>query len=80
MMTKTIRAKFVCQSVTKDEDASDPTERVCLGAVTADGAGDNAEWSKWTPSGSLQLWITNPGAHGAFEPGKQYYLDITQVE
>ena len=53
-------------------------ETVRLNAVySADPESQNYSWSKWTPSGVVQMTITNPDAQGKFEVGKEYYLDIT---
>jgi hypothetical protein len=38
---------------------------------------ENAEWSRWTPSGSVKMQITNPAVVGAFEVGKDYFVDFT---
>lgn len=43
---------------------------------SADPNSENAKWAKATPGGSLQLTISNPDAFGAFEPGKEYFVDI----
>jgi len=47
-------------------------EKIRLAAVygTEDNKA-NAQWSKWTPSGILELHITNPEAVGKVTPG--YY-------
>ena len=71
-----IRAKFVCETVLKDSS----NETVKLRAVTCDGSKDNESWSKWTPSGELTMSVSNPAAHGAFVPGKSYFIDISPVE
>lgn len=70
-----IKAKFRCSSVTKYEEQ----ENVILAPVTDDNE-DNKKWSKWTPSGQLELTITNEACWGAFEPGKEYLLDIAPAE
>jgi hypothetical protein len=70
-----IRAKFRCWYVSKREDG---TESVRLGAVVGT-EGDNAEWSKATPNGLLEMVISNPSAQGYFEQGKDYYLNIERV-
>jgi hypothetical protein len=46
-------------------------------AAYGDGKSDNAEWSKWTPSGELRMFVTNPAAIDAFDVGKSYYLELT---
>lgn len=76
-----IRAKFICLGVTetRDDTTKDKeSETINLHAVySSDPNSDNAQWSKWTPAGSVQMTINNPAAFGAFEPGKEYFLDFT---
>ena len=69
-----VRAKMQCVSVNKDVQ----NETVSLIPVYGDTA-ENKSWSKWTPSGSLSLMVNNPDAFGAFVPGKEYYVDISDV-
>lgn len=39
--------------------------------------GENASYAKATPSGELSMQIDeSTPAHGFFEPGKEYYLNI----
>lgn len=68
-MPKTIRCKFRCQSVTQTADGYSAH----LFAVHS-GSPENEEFFKWTPSGVLDLSLTK---EQHFEPGKDYYLDIT---
>ena len=72
---KTVRAKFLCTDVEGD----DTEATVTFEAVTAHTA-ENESWSKWTPSGSLSMHITNPAALDLFEAGVEYYLDVTRAE
>jgi hypothetical protein len=67
-----MRAKFRCESVTQFV----AQENVELRPVTQ-GSLENNSFSKYTPAGKLEMCITNPGAIGFFQPGKEYYLDIT---
>lgn len=71
-----IRAKFRCTSVTEHEGI-DKTKQYVFVAAT-DGE-ENKSWSKWTPSGKLEMSVTNPDAQ-KFEPGKSYYLDFSPAE
>jgi len=83
-----IRAKMRCDSVEKSHagtqaGSAGPTvqlfrELVKLQAVTG-GSDENKQWSKYTPSGSLHLTIDNPGAQEFFEPGKEYFVDVTEA-
>lgn len=81
-----IRCKFVCSEVARtqaggvnDDGTPATAERVKLHAVY-DSKESNKAWSRWTPSGNFEVLITNPAAHGQFEPGKEYYLDVVPAE
>jgi hypothetical protein len=74
-----VRAKVRC--VAKKETASAygkpgkiDGEIVEFSPVSGPG---NEGWSKWTPSGSISLHITNPEALKRFEVGKDYFVDFT---
>lgn len=63
-------AKFRVQSRTESAGYSEPgktQESVKLMAVS-DPANEN--WSKWTPSGSIDMVITNPAALDQFRVGE----------
>jgi len=74
-----VRAKFKCERVEKGFSGDDPYVSVHFGAVIDDGP-ENKSWSKWTPSGQLQMTISNPNLIDHFVPGKEYFLDITEAE
>lgn len=69
-----VRAKFVCESVTLF-----PTSQSVQFRASYE-TGGNVDWSKYTPTGSLTMAITNEALYNKFTPGKSYYLDITEVE
>lgn len=77
----TVRAKFTCFGVahTQTSDPNGTCARVDLMPVYGDGK-DNASWSKATPAGKIEMWITNPSAIDQFEPGKDYFVDFTPAE
>ncbi len=62
-----------CDRVTKSAHCGAFTEQVDL-SVVEDDSEENKTWSKYTPSGSVTLEITNERAHGAFVPGREYLL------
>jgi hypothetical protein len=74
-----ITAKLSAQSVTIEASTPNNYERVKLTAVTADSP-VNKTWSKYTPAGSLELQITNPGAQGFIQAGKEYIVSIRLAE
>lgn len=59
-------SKFKCISVTKYEGAEHAKFE----------ASKDAEWSKFTPSGTIEINVTNENCFGAFAPGKTYQVDI----
>lgn len=72
-----VRAKFMCHGVNNLYTIGDGVcAIVTMAPVYGDGA-DNAEWSKWTPQGKLEMTITNPTAIEAFNLGKAYFLEFT---
>lgn len=73
-MKNSIVAKMKCTSV-RPGTAS---ELVSLDAVDADSA-ENRTFSEATPQANLSMTITNPAAHGAFQPGKEYYVRFEEA-
>lgn len=78
----TVRAKMKCFHVDNlvSGDPNEVAADIRLVPVYDDGKTDNASWSKWTPSGEIRLFVTNPGAIAQFEPGKTYYVDFTPAD
>lgn len=73
----TVRAKFSCISIHKSLD--NPSAVVNLSAVTTSST-ENETWSKYTPSGQLQMLISNLAVLGQFEQGKEYFIDISPAD
>lgn len=69
-----VKAKFECSHVTRHRNQETPV----LSAVSATSE-ENKTWSQYTPSGRLELAITNPDAFDFFEPGAEYLLTIERV-
>jgi hypothetical protein len=71
-----VKAKFYVSSVA--EQAHSPGQRppdskvVRLAAATGQG---NEQWSRWTPSGTIEMTINNPAAYEQFQVGQ--YVEIT---
>ncbi|HDH1557710.1 TPA: hypothetical protein PIU59_002999 [Klebsiella quasipneumoniae subsp. similipneumoniae] len=72
-----VRAKFQCNSINKSLDNTSAV--VNLMAITT-GSAENETWSKYTPSGQLQMVISNPAAFEQFELGKEYFIDIVLAD
>lgn len=78
MEPKTIRCKFICSQVSKRLDYYKGKRFLFnyeFSAVTS-GSEENKQYFAYTPSGSLNV---GSFVDDLFEPGKEYYLDITEV-
>lgn len=78
-----LRAKFIVQDVNRsiDNEGKPSQEHVRLRPVySSDPESENAQWSKWTPSGSIELHINNTAAFGRLPLGKEFYVDFTPAE
>ena len=77
-----VRAKFSINSIELYSSPED-SGRVKLNAVYGNGT-ENASWSAATPSGQLEMYISNPAAftvfRKAFKDKKAVYLDFTIEE
>ena len=47
--------------------------------LTNDPQDPNHSWSKYTPSGKLEMTITNPTAYEQFKVGKLYHMTFEEV-
>lgn len=47
---------------------------------SSDKESPNYSWSQYTPSGKIELSITNPAAYEQFAPGKKFLLTFTETE
>lgn len=84
----TVQAKFRCvanrvpvgtrQSMNLSETAEE-CRAVHFTVSYGDGE-ENRSWSKYTPSGSIEMWVTNPAAFEQFEEGKDYILTFEPAE
>lgn len=75
-----IRAKFHCTEVAKRVYGGKDQSEVIKGAPVYGGNPEDNAYSKATPSGSIELVITNPTCFGVLRPGQRFYLDITPLE
>lgn len=76
-----VKARFRCTEI-KNLLTSSPTDvlaTITMIPVYGDGKG-NESWSKYTPSGKLEMNVTNPAAIAGFELGKTYELTFAPVE
>lgn len=78
-----VRAKFRVQTVFQSTDNKGVvySENVTLTPVYSDDPNsENRAFWEATPSGQLQMWISNRAVFGYFIVGQEYYLDLTLVE
>ncbi len=76
-----VQAKFYVASVTSHANGSGqncPGAMVVLHPVYGDNPENKAFWSA-TPSGKIDLNITNPEAAKQFVVGAEYYVNFTKV-
>lgn len=72
----TVKAKFVCNSIT----LTPYNKKVLLNAVHS-SPGENADFAKSTPWGQFEMTCDMGTRAGElFEPGKEYYIEITAAE
>jgi len=83
-----MRAKMMVSSVKRLVGADDKitAEELAMYPVCGNGSfGPNGEsedntFSRYTPSGSLNLVVCNPDLHGKIKPGQKFYVDFTLAE
>jgi hypothetical protein len=71
------RAKFNVTSITQFQGGS---RSVKLGAVTSVWSDEDKSFWNATPSGTIEITISNPDAYELFEVGKPYYVDFSTAE
>lgn len=72
----TMRGKFQVESINKTEHS----EQLKLRAVY--GGGTNAEdntYSAATPTGTIEMTVTNKALWGKLNPGDRFYVDFVPV-
>lgn len=77
----TTRCKFLCQSVTKQKkwtQAGEPIQFVYEAKFTAvyGDSPENKAFFDATPTGEIRIGVYK---QDVFEPGKEYYIDITEA-
>ena len=77
---KTVRAKFLCTHVANNGSETSPSFAVYMGAVYSDDPNsENKKFTKATPNATFNMVITVPETAAFFEPGQEYYLDLTKA-
>jgi len=71
------RVKFMVQSIT---DYGGDALSVSFAAIYDPTIPEDANFTKWTPTGSITMSITNRDVIARLKPGVKFYVDFTQVE
>jgi len=71
-----ITAKFVVQSIEGDSDAGSTVKVKMQAYYDKSGIPEDEQFAEVTPSGSLEMVVTNEAALAQLEVGKLYYIDI----
>lgn len=81
-MSVLMRAKIQVQSILGWEGGEViKATPVCKNEpYSSDGLDENNTFSKFTPSGLIELTITNPALLGQINEGDQFYVDFTKAE
>lgn len=75
-----VRAKFRCSSINPAPGVSDEARHVILEAQYDETLPEDQRYSKFTPSGKLEMVVDNPPALAQFTVGQTYYIDFTPVD
>jgi hypothetical protein len=77
----TVRAKFKCLTIIDTTFDMDYKKREITFMAAYSNEGDNADYSKYTPSGELKIQIDpETKAYDFFVPGEHYYLDFAKAD
>lgn len=76
----TVKAKFRCSRIEDHNFGHSHGSRYVFFQAVYGTAGDNADYSKATPSGELRIQIDKETpAYDTFQPGKEYYLTFEEA-
>lgn len=81
-MSAVLRLKMLVSTVKKsvDGEGNPYQEEVALSAVYGKEGSANGQWSRWTPSASLTMSISNPEAFGKVLPGSFMFVDLIPTD
>lgn len=77
-----MRAKFKISKVSELEGGNQELMMHAVGAKSygPEGESEDNTFSRYTPAGTLTIWVNNPELAGKFAPGQSYYLDFTLAD
>lgn len=68
-------AKFKCTSI-EDKEGD---QKLMTASAVMDGSEENKSFSRWTPAGNLEMWISNEtDAMKFFVEGEEFYLNFSK--
>ncbi len=76
-MTK-LRCKFRLRSITEYQPGQ--PKRYSFDAAISQDTPENERFTRYTPSGTLEVTIDNPLAAEMLKPGQDYYLDVVPAD
>lgn len=77
-MPTSMRAKLQISSINRTAGCEQlKFHAVCPPSFDKDGLHEDSTFSKFSPSATLEISITNPALHGQFNPGDKFYVDFT---
>jgi hypothetical protein len=76
-----VRCKMVCTEKAErfNQWSQQPEKETVVVKLTAANGPQNQTWSKYTPTGSIELQITNPAAFEQFKLGQAYFVDFVEA-
>ena len=77
-MVDKVVAKFKVQRVEQQQSNNEPYINVFMHAVYGEGK-ENKEWSKYTPSGNIQMTITNKNVLDFFQVDQEYFVNFEKT-
>ena len=75
-MVDKVRAKFRCCEI---KNYGGTNTIYVFSAVSDQSTPENERFTRYTPSGKLELSVDNPAIDGFYEVGEFYYLDMTKA-
>lgn len=72
------RAKLKVTQISHLDVSEGVLAQVTMQAVYSENKEDNS-FSKWTPTATFAMTVTNPAVLEQLKPGKLFYVDFTEV-
>ncbi len=77
---RNVRAKFWVSEITHHHQQAPGQVCATVKLQAAFHGENNKDWSRYTPTGSISMIITNPSAVDAFTLGQHFYVDFTPAD